>query len=36
MFYSKIKSVGSYVPQNIVPKEDMVKGVDTNDECMSL
>ena len=35
MFYSKIKSVGSYVPQNIVSNEDMSKVVDTNDEWIS-
>lgn len=32
MFYSKIKSVGSYVPQNTVSNEALAKIVDTNDE----
>lgn len=35
MFYSKIKAVGSYVPQNTVSNEDMSKVVDTNDEWIS-
>ena len=35
MFYSRIKAVGSYVPQNTVSNDDMSKVVDTNDEWIS-
>jgi len=35
MFYSKIKAVGAYVPQNTVTNDDLSKIVDTNDEWIS-
>lgn len=35
MFYSKIKSVGAYVPENVVTNDDMSKIVDTTDEWIS-